>query len=130
MADCKATVILGNTKMPICNKCIKADVCEIAKEFKKYPVTGMFIESCEHFKDRSKFNGLPCKVGDTVYYLKTLMDGKGTIVIDKDVVKQISINSHGVFLVISYCHCLNVAEFGKTVFLTKEEAEKALADIS
>ncbi len=120
-----------------CKDCYYYDLCKsycieseefiksCEKNFEKY---GDAREKCEYFKEKSKVIDLPCKVGDTVHYLKTLMDGKGTIVIKKDIVKQISINSHGVFLVISYCYCLNAAEFGKTIFLTPEEAEKALEE--
>ena len=71
---------------------------------------------------------LPCKVGDTVYYFKTLQDGKNTVIIEEDVVRQISINSHGKFIVLSFCHCLSCNDFGKTVFLTKESAEQVLRE--
>lgn len=75
-----------------------------------------------------KLMHLPCKVGATVYYLNLLMGDKNTIVIEKSVVKQIYIKSYGVFLKISSYLSLNAAGFGKTVFLTKEEAEKALEE--
>lgn len=72
---------------------------------------------------------LPCKVGDTVYFLKTLTDGKDTVVIGNDVVNRISINSCDVFVFISYDHCLLGCNFGKTVFLTRDEAERALEEL-
>ncbi len=127
--------------MTTCKDCIHYELCEDAyisecaelldtdvDAIDRTKINMSECDNCEHFKDRSKFIDLPCKVGNTVHYLKTLMDGKGTIVIKKDIVKQISINSHGVFLVISYCYCLNAAEFGKTIFLTPEEAKKALEE--
>ena len=58
----KATVILG--KNDICKDCIKADVCKHKANLDKDPIIGVSIEQCEHFKDRSKFIELPCKVGD------------------------------------------------------------------
>lgn len=73
---------------------------------------------------------LPCKVGDTVYCIKLLQDGKFTrIVSDGEKVKAISVNSHGTFLVVDYCHTLDCRDFGKTVFLSREEVEKALKEI-
>lgn len=50
----------------ICKNCIKADVCEIAKEFEKKPVDEMYIEGCDYFKDRTRFVELPCKVKDLI----------------------------------------------------------------
>lgn len=68
MASCKTTVRLGNdnVKENICKNCIKADVCEIAKEFEKEPVDEMYIEGCDYFKDCTRFMELPCKVKDLI----------------------------------------------------------------
>ena len=94
-------------------------------------VTEDFEEWCA---DHLIANGVilpPCKVGDTVYYL----DGK-TIV--KDVVHCISIGGrHGVNAK-GFIHfhdsdkdniTVNFNLFGKTVFLTKEEAEQKLKEM-
>lgn len=54
---------------------------------------------------------LPCKVGDTVYRLQYVEESPGRFIVDTVPIK---------FALI----WLN--EFGKTVFLTREEAEKAL----
>lgn len=67
MANCKATVCLG--KENICKNCIKADVCKVVEEFKKEPVDGMYIEGCEHFKDRTRFVELPCRTGDNIFHI-------------------------------------------------------------
>lgn len=76
---------------------------------------------------------LPCKVGDAVYHdsgvfgvLKYFVDGFASY--DKDVIFQAAASSVGVDDV---GECLDEIEFtsddmGKTVFLTREEAEKAL----
>lgn len=99
-----------------CENCIHTEICLRA------------IPNCENYKDESRFIELPCKVGDVVWYHKQLMDDKATVVIEHSEVKQISINSHGIWLVIEYCHTLDVADIGKTVFLTPEEAEQALKE--
>ena len=131
MASCKATVYLG--KKNICKNCIKADVCKIAKEFKKEPADGMYIEGCEHFKDRSKFVELPCKVGDTVYFATKDRFNSATI-------DEITITENGMqFYWLQYDKSYEITEIwddgtfsdkdiGKTVFLTRESVEKALED--
>lgn len=62
----------------------------------------------------------PCKVGDRIYYIDS------TNFIDCEVVKQISFNHHGKWLVLLDHSCISFDEIGKTVFLTREEAEQAL----
>lgn len=61
----------------------------------------------------------PCKVGDIVYYVYM-----GQIHPHK--IKEIQINKFGEFVI--SLMTFQFKEFGKTVFLTKEEAEKALAE--
>lgn len=72
---------------------------------------------------------LPCKVGDTVYYHKTLCDEESTIVVDEFAVKHYEIYPLQKFITNEYGHRLNFKGFGKTVFLTRVEAEKALAEM-
>lgn len=66
----------------------------------------------------------PCKVGDRIYYIDS------TNFIDCEVVKQVSINHHGEWLVLLDHSCIGFDEIGKTVFLTRSEAEQALAERS
>lgn len=75
----------------------------------------------------------PCKVGDTVYY-PWIYDGQCGVAFNK--VESIKIYVNGLPLVIvedwgsdmpmpiSFCN----EDFGKTVFLTREDAEKALRE--
>ena len=75
---------------------------------------------------------LPCKVGDTVYYINLY----NHIMLYRDrvyeaVVDRIVVTKHGVSYVIMIHggHAVNEipgVEFGKNVFLTREEAEQAL----
>lgn len=64
MAEYKSTVALRNTRQSICDICIKADVCSIAKEFEL--AYGMQMAQCDYFKDRTRFVELPCKVKDLI----------------------------------------------------------------
>lgn len=78
----------------------------------------------------------PCKVGDTVYYFNknplNLMIRENTIY--EAMVVRIVNTRLGTYLVIQICNELgcteipNINEFGKNVFLTREEAEKALRE--
>lgn len=69
----------------------------------------------------------PCKVGDTVYRTRGNYCG---VKIHEGVVDQISIYKDGVIRFWVLGHPLGFAcdDIGQTVFLTKEEAEKALAE--
>ena len=73
---------------------------------------------------------LPCKVGDTVYY----RNGKKRIIAFE--VTGFSVDDTGAWLIhaehhddeksTSYGYSLDTDKIGKTVFLTREEAEAAL----
>lgn len=69
---------------------------------------------------------LPCKVGDTIYYIKTLQNGADTKVIEQDTVKRIILDGIDNQIVISYGHAFMMCDFNRLLFLSREEAEKAL----
>ncbi|MGN0502909.1 MAG: hypothetical protein ACI4HN_08285 [Ruminococcus sp.] len=106
--------------MASCKDCLHYDVCEarIAAD-ENYPER-KYTENnnCCNFKDRTRFVELPCKVGDTVYDMYGLDYKIECIVIANRT--------------IIWCRRLNypsmpfnIPEIGKTVFLTREEAERA-----
>ena len=73
---------------------------------------------------------LPCKVGDTVF---ALLDNKSKYVSECEV-KRIGLGDNIGFATIvpvgySQEYGVSLRGFGKTVFLTREEAEKALAEM-
>jgi hypothetical protein len=83
---------------------------------------------CGCFKDRSKFIELPCKVGDTVYLIPTY-NRKPYCGVVEDKVQMIGITSRGIHIKARNKHEFNkMYMLGKTAFLTKEEAEQALAE--
>ncbi len=112
------------------NELCTDDVAEVAKMFRK------MIESGEinHLQDllQAEHDGriavLPCKVGDAVYWMH---DG----VITECYINRVQINRNGVFIHIkskkdkvphgAFNAKINI---GKTVFLTREEAEAAIAE--
>ena len=76
--------------------------------------------ACEHFKDRSRFVELPCKLGDTVYYF----DSAGEIYSQK--VSGFIVNFVGILVdsdVMFDSHLM-----GDRFFSTREEAEAALKE--
>lgn len=61
---------------------------------------------------------LPCKVGDTVYY-------KQVLTYQKEIVTAIGVDDKGVYICTN-CGVYGEHVFGKELFFTREEAEKAL----
>ena len=110
-----------------CEKCIHSSVCET------YVTYGgdWHAEKCDHFKPKSRFVELPCELGSTVY---EVFDGR---VYEKEVisitilfasyVKRINIHCQNSRGALTACGAI---DFGETVFLSREDAEKALAERS
>lgn len=104
--------------MASCRDCICEQVCKYNDGVNEY-----CKGNCPHFKDRTRFVELPCKIGDTVYVIENNE-------IIEDFVDQIGIGY--------YCDGENIyqmdgiktdwyfSDIGKTVFLTPEAAGKAL----
>jgi hypothetical protein len=111
----------------------------------KYQIRGAFID-CNYLERKVDYllaNGVivpPCKVGDTIYKNILFKDGHGDTV-PQSVVgfhlgkfphirgrerKQYIIVYHEVVNTISH---IDIKQIGKTVFLTKEEAEQKLKEL-
>lgn len=75
-------------------------------------------DGCRFFKDRNRFIEAPCKIGSTIYMIVTKRP-------------KISLPEFS-FIKTSYMTEFNFfrvcRDFGKTIFLTREEAEAALAE--
>lgn len=64
---------------------------------------------------------LPCKVGDTVWCVReSWIDGR---VVSSGPVTELSITANGVRVIVNRLH---IGTFGKTIFRTEREAQKAL----
>lgn len=106
-----------------CKDCVHVDVCE------EYGEVFSLIKGgkCSLFKDCSRFVELPCKVGDTVYVIESI-DGEQKII--QDHVETISIGYYTDVVNIYQFDGIKTdgyfSDFGKTVFLTREEAKQAL----
>ena len=88
------------------------------------------LEEFHNSEEQGLLVKLPCKVGDTIYgiILNELKEYRVSAI-------NIGLRKHGnscVVLANNYRNAVadfELIDFGKTVFLTKEEAEKALEDI-
>lgn len=94
-------------------------------------------KQAEYVADRLLANGVivpPFKVGQTVYYLTTIDTEKELNVCDIfcGTVQSIGFDGKNIWVSVKYTNGLyyhhKSDDFGKTVFLTREEAEKALKE--
>lgn len=121
-----------------CKNCIYEPRCHnvIAYGMDTDDITGKLITDiekyCKHFKDKSRFIVPPCKVGDTVwyieggYYRKTNLKAKPITVTE---ISQKEVKGKLQWAIIANGTRYKFTSIGKTVFLTREEAEKELAEI-
>ena len=113
-----------------CKDCVHYKICkediELHHDFYDCLEVDGVEKHCEYFKPKSRFVELPCEVGQTVYFI-----GKLTQQIVPSKVFSISYNEGGFHLFCANYLIVTVTEqLGKTVFLTKEEAENALSERS
>lgn len=104
-----------------CNDCIHYEVCKV--HGMKVDDTNFRKEFCGCFKDKSRFVELPCKVGDQAYYIKHASVFDHTI---DEVKYEFTATENGNIVRGIYFEPKHI---GKTVFLTREEAEKKLGEM-
>ena len=115
--------------MTSCKDCIHYEACK-SQVPRTFWDSETFYHDCKYFKDRNRFVELPCKVGDTIYEItERKRNGKWNKVIVERVVNGIEIGRSGFMTVIcGTTITVFLFDLGKTVFLTREEAEKALKE--
>lgn len=118
--------------MATCKECIHFDVCDALEA---NGISKIYPSQCGCYKPKSRFIELPCEVGQTVYRVmgdKRIKQPYEYKVIgiwwpaDKD-----CNNAHLVRYVggmFDSSRSVPLSEFGRIIFLTKEEAEKALEE--
>ena len=102
-----------------CKDCLHFEVCDYAGEC-QYPQG-----YCKFFKDKSEWIHLPYKVGDIVYCFAPCFDADHhpkLKVIEKEIIE---LKTTATVLGLNF----DIHNIGKTIFLTREEAEKALKDM-
>lgn len=120
-----------------CKDCIHYDVCMDYTTLKNSNFAQDFNGSdiiCDHFKDKSRIVELPCKIGDKVWFLNKYpaIDMKQNAVyeakvvrvyIEKGTVLTLAVQVKTEWGTTEFPH---ITDIGKTVFLTREQAEEAL----
>lgn len=116
-----------------CKDCIHNDLCEALE---MNGLTKVHPKQCGFYTDRSRYVELPCKVGDKLYYIPFVKT------IEECIVHAVEYEEKATIV---KCHLwrkefegllhknlvyFNIDDFGKMVFLTKEEAERALSERS
>lgn len=101
---------------------IKANCIKCAEEHEQLAEWLEELKSYKDLNEQGLLVRLPCKVGDSVF-----------IIVGKDISKQgirkIEISDNSIiFKTNRQKRIFNVAEFGKTVFLAREDAEKKLEE--
>lgn len=117
-----------------CRDCLHFKACyEMATANNADEFNTMFAEKCEDFTDRSEWVHLPCKVGDTVYYFDGAyyLKDKSRWKIKPIKVTEIStkIGRSGKLYplsIIANGTRYSLTSIGEKLFLTREEAVKAL----
>ena len=125
-----------------CKDCIHHNVCYYAGRLKTkdsdgekriIAETNNVEDTCENFQTRYMWAKFPCLTGTTVYSIYHEISGKRNVVVGT--VERFSFygdNYVNVYVFyengVSYWH--SSKEFGKTVFLSREKAERALKDRS
>ena len=124
--------------MATCKDCLYVDVCMLYLDsvYKKNGLDASNFENlreiecddCVHFKDRSRFVELPCKVGDMFYEPKRHQITEYQIT--RIVLTEFGLH-FGIILKkgLSFRSIITPYDIGKVVFTTREEAEQALNKI-
>ena len=109
-----------------CKDCVHYELC---KMYARFGVTDLPYNDetiCDHFKNKANVIELPCELGSEIYMLVTRhtksfeWENKKMILQNNQhtFIKKTTFTKSNLFKVID--------DFGKTVFLTKEEAEQKL----
>ena len=116
-----------------CKDCFHYEAC---KDMYEQIFINKFCDEnhCKFFKDKDKVIELPCKVGDTVWFIKSCFTYakspmSGMVCMFKSFSKVGTI-TYGVIMDGSNINrSFTTYDIGKTVFLSREEAEKALKEL-
>ena len=122
--------------MATCKECSHVEVCKAivtiineATELQIDDDTETTIDAdltCEYFADRSRFVELPCKLGDTLFVPTRNLVSEYKIVSFHVCGEGIWYRTNVIKGILTRLISDNVEIIGETVFLTREEAERAL----
>ena len=104
--------------MATCKECVHNNICNIKQRYNHPKYALQHIEKyCKHFKDRSRFVELPCKVGDVIFCtaMKKIYQG---------IVSRIELDDEGFAIITTDGYCFD----SSICYHTQEEAEQALKE--
>lgn len=114
--------------MATCKDCLHYEACKTISEAQDYTEFDTMIndaeKECDTFADKSRFVELPCKVGDTVYYLGGIRRKH----IKTAIVEEIIIDRSGIRDLVVTVDSGTFEMSFSIFFATREEAEAALAE--
>lgn len=111
-----------------CENCYHFHMCDLQYRLEEH-------QDCKHYKDKSLIIDLPCKIGDMVYKVNPLENAYSQILVLKVLAIELS-DKEVVDLKITKkyrndfknYYSATFDDFGKTIFLSREEAEKKLKE--
>ena len=118
--------------MSICKDCIHYEICDkYVAPNESFPE----VDGCRCFKDKSNFVEFPCKVGRRVYAILSKKVQEYFVHAIEHTEKYITVKcsiwlAEREGLLHKHIAYFDKTKFGKIVFLTREEAEKALKERS
>ena len=99
-----------------CENCLHYEACKsMVSVIERATMYSIAMRVCNNYADKDLYIKLPCKVGDAVYQRDT--GGR----IYETVIKTIIYDTDGI--------AFDERAIGKTVFLTREDAEKKLEEL-
>ena len=103
-----------------CDACHNSDChCELVEDMIEK------LAEYEDLEEQGRLIELPCKVGDTLYRLVPNLYRKYVEI----KIAQFVINENGIYFITNKGVSWSAGEIGKTVFLTKPEAEAKLKEL-
>lgn len=107
----------------ICENCLYNKNCQ----FLLKPRNG--VERCTAFEDKSEWVHLPCKVGDVVYQVtRNFISEFRVRFVEIATCGNLFLHTDLISGIVYTGEVFSESDIGKTVFLTREDAEKALED--
>ena len=112
--------------MATCKDCIHYDVCyKKPDHFDDLSVNG----GCKDFADKSRYIELPCNVGDVVYQVtRNFISEFRVRFVEIATCGNVFLHTDLISGIIYTGEVFSESDIGKTVFLTREKAEKALKE--
>ncbi len=117
--------------MATCKDCLHYDACEECfGEFRcNFPPRTNWSDTCSFFSDKSEWIYLPCKEGDVVYQVtRNFISEFRVRFVEIATCGNLFLHTDLISGIVYTGEVFSESDIGKTVFLTREEAEKALED--